>query len=270
MTEIKNITNIFNLKTETNEIIEIIEKKCTHYENCLQVFAKCCNKYYDCHLCHNEQNNHKLNRKLIKKIKCVNCTTENDVGNKCKGCNIEFAKNFCNICNVWCNKYKDIYHCYDCGFCRVGKRENYYHCNKCNLCLSLNCIDSHNCENIDKSDNCPLCLSGLHNADSGILILKCNHFIHEKCLDEIIKNTDKSKKIPCCLLCKKSVVNFLKYESIFDKNIKDYELPCIYQKWTTNILCNDCCVKSTVKYHTTYHKCQGCKSYNTTIIGVNK
>ena len=103
MTEIKNMSNIFNFhnniqtqipKTSTNV------KKCTHYKNNIQVFAKCCNKYYDCHLCHNESNDHKMIRRKIFKVKCMNCNCENPPINNCIDCNIKFAKNNFILINI--------------------------------------------------------------------------------------------------------------------------------------------------------------------------
>ena len=56
MSEIKNITNIFNFKkTETT-----IKKTCTHYINNVQIYASCCDKYFDCRLCHNDLTNHQI------------------------------------------------------------------------------------------------------------------------------------------------------------------------------------------------------------------
>jgi threonine dehydrogenase-like Zn-dependent dehydrogenase len=53
-----------------------MNKKCLHYSNNVLVFAKCCDKYYDCHLCHNEKNDHKLVRKEIEILGSRNCTNE--------------------------------------------------------------------------------------------------------------------------------------------------------------------------------------------------
>ena len=253
-----------------NKQKEKIIKKCTHYENNIQVYAKCCNKYYDCHLCHNEENNHKFNRYSLNKIKCTDCSTENNLGNTCIECKVTFAKNHCNVCNIWCSKLNNMYHCNDCGICRMGKKEDFFHCNKCNMCLSVNCKDSHNCGNISMDEDCPICLDKIFNSGKDIILLKCSHLIHDLCLKAHIKSCDQNDKIAGCTLCKKSVVKFSSYESKFDKYIQNYPMPDHYKNWTTDILCNDCCVKSNVKYHSKHHKCIGCKSYNTSIVNVNR
>ena len=70
--------------------------------------------------------------------------------------------------------------------------------------------------------------------------VKCLHTIHDNCLKELIKSTDKTKKIPCCTLCKMSVVNFNKYELLFDNYCRESSMSYYYSNWKNNILCNDC------------------------------
>jgi hypothetical protein len=86
----------------------------------------------------------------------------------------------------------------------------------------------------------------------------------------IILNTNKDRKIPCCPLCKKSIVDNIKYEKKFDKKIKENPIDDYYKKWNTDISCNDCLKTSNIKYHDIYHKFNYCKSYNTNIIKINK
>lgn len=271
MKSIKNINNIFNIETKTpEELANIVTRKCTHYDNNVQIYASCCNKYFDCHICHNEETKHHVYLKKVDKIKCIKCNTENGITNKCKNCSIQFGKSHCNICNIWCNKLNNIFHCHECGTCRAGKREDYFHCKNCDGCLSINMKDNHVCKKINEKVDCPICLCNINYVDDTIILLKCKHLIHEKCLNEQIQRTDRKKRIPCCVLCKKSVVDYKSYEHIFDRNIENTEMPLFYQKWKTNILCNDCNVKSKVKYHFDHHKCNDCKSYNTTILDVDK
>jgi RING finger/CHY zinc finger protein 1 len=272
MNEIKNINNIFNFNNEINTGIynKKIIKTCDHFKNNIQVFAECCNKYYDCHLCHNEKNNHKMVRKKIYKVKCINCNCENPPINNCIDCNITFGKKNCNICNIWCNRIDDMFHCEDCGLCRQGNKKDFYHCKTCDICFSVINKDTHKCERYNINDNCPICLNNLYNNNDSTMLLDCNHLIHSKCLKDLIKNTDKNKCIPRCTICKKSVVYTEKYEKKFDNYILENPLPKHYDNWKTEILCNDCCEKTTVKFHTTFHKCTKCKSYNTTKIDVIK
>lgn len=265
MTDIKSIDNIFNILncTETK-----ITKKCTHYNNNLQVYANCCKKYYDCHLCHNEEEGHNMNRLNISKIKCITCSTVNSPSHECKSCNTSYSDYHCNICNLWTTNKEGAFHCNKCGGCKIGKAEDYYHCDTCNICFLKSKTSRHVCTTIDKNAECTICLNKIFNIKYGIVLLTCKHLIHKECLDELIKSTNG--KIPGCTLCKKSVVDHTKYEHIFDNFIRENQLPEYYSKWSTDILCNDCTQKSNVKYHNTYHKCTSCKSYNTSIMNVNK
>jgi hypothetical protein len=102
-------------------------------------------------------------------------------------------------------------------------------------------------------------------------LLNCSHIIHANCLESLIENTDKDKKIPNCLLCKKSVVKFDTYETKFDNYCRE-SYDEYYKNWTNEIVCNDCLQKSTVKYNKIYNKCKNdnCRSYNTTILNTIK
>ena len=268
MSEIKNISNIFNFKKTGTTI----KKNCTHYKNNVQIYASCCDKYVDCRLCHNDSTDHNIIRNRTNQIKCTNCSTENDVVTHCKNCKVKFGNYHCNKCMIWCDKFKsnEVYHCDKCKCCRVGNPENYFHCDNCNLCLSINCIDNHNCNYINEEDDCPICLDKLNTHGEKMVLLKCHHVIHDNCLGELIKNTDKTKKIPCCTLCKTSVVDFNKYELSFDNYCRESSMPSYYSNWKNDILCNDCNKKSTIKYHNTYNKCINCKSYNTSVINTIK
>lgn len=263
---------------ETHPLIEIsnipknITKKCTHYKNNLLVYADCCNEYFECHICHNEEKGHILNRPLINKIKCINCNSINKIGTHCTNCKIEFALNHCKICKIWCSNLKNIYHCHKCGRCKVGEKSKYYHCDECNLCYSYNCKDIHICKivNNNKMDNCPICLNKILDNMQQISVLRCSHLMHKECYNSLIKNSNENGRIPSCTLCKKSLHDPIKYESIFDRAIENYQMPENYNNWISEILCNDCNEKTNATYHIMYHKCSKCKSYNTNVCNVIK
>jgi RING finger/CHY zinc finger protein 1 len=241
---------------------------CIHDDIKMNIYAECCNKYYGCNLCHNENSDHRIKLKKINKIKCLNCYKENPITNECIECKTSFSKKFCNICNYWSNK--NFYHCYDCESCRIGDEKKYFHCKKCKICLNISSIDNHKCRTIDEDVNCPVCLNKINDSNKKIILLHCNHFIHKECGDLIILNTNTDKKIPCCPLCKKSIVDIIKYEKKFDKKINENPINNYYANWNTDISCNDCLKNSNIKYHDIYHKCNDCKSYNTNIIKINK
>jgi hypothetical protein len=196
----------------------------------------------------------------------------NNLSDKCKKCKIIFSKNFCNICNILRNK--KITHCDYCGKCVYGSKNKLYHCFKCNSCTSINRIFTHKCIEEkcikEKEEDCPICLEKILLESQDCHKLLCNHNLHNKCYDELIKNTNIDKKIPRCTLCKKSIVSIKDYEKIFDKKILENPVDNYYKNWKTNISCNDCLIKSKVSYHNIFHKCKNCSSYNTDIINIEK
>jgi len=251
-----------------------IAKSCKHYKNNLKIYTQCCDKYYDCPKCHNKNESHVLDIKNINIVKCLSCNTDNNLlnnSNNCINCNMNFGNYKCLECKIWCNKNKSAYHCYKCKSCKIGDINNSYHCDKCNLCLSVSTKYIHKCINLNIEINniCPICLDDINNCKDIILLLKCHHSIHKKCYDELIKHTSSSK-IPSCTLCKKSIINPLKYENKFDFMIKKDPMSNYYKNWKSNILCNDCNIKDDVKYHSHYHKCISCSSYNTSVLDVKK
>ena len=63
-----------------------INIECKHYQrNCL-ILAECCQKFYPCRICHDEKEDHKINRYLTK-MKCKLCNEIQDVSNECITCN---------------------------------------------------------------------------------------------------------------------------------------------------------------------------------------
>jgi hypothetical protein len=43
-------------------------------------------------------------------------------------------------------------------------------------------------------------------------------------------------------------------------------MPPEYRHWRSDVLCNDCEMRSVVAYHFLYHKCSHCGSYNTKLV----
>ena len=114
---------IYNKNTKTYNLII-----CDHYDrNCLLECPKCL-KFYQCRLCHDEHEDHKIDRFSVKNIKCKLCKTVQPPSNKCKKCLIEMAYYYCSICNLYDNDEKKIIkHCEFCGICRIGINK---HCHK--------------------------------------------------------------------------------------------------------------------------------------------
>mgnify|MGYP003953801139 CR=1 FL=1 len=174
---------------------------CEHYDRECYILCNICNKYYSCRFCHDNKEEHKINRHNINYIKCINCNTEQKSKQQCITCNIIMGKYFCDKCGLFDSSDKDIYHCNKCKICRTGKKEIYYHCDKCNGCYNKKCKNNHKCiENITK-DNCCICLSDMFNSREGMQILKCGHVIHVSCFKEYIKYHVR------CPLCKDFIFN---------------------------------------------------------------
>ena len=284
----KKIQELFNLKAKQNnnnnydnnnnnnnsksqediignpDNIEEIEINCSHYErNCL-IIAKCCNKIYPCRICHDENENHKMNRHETEKIKCKKCKTIQDISNKCINCEIQFGEYYCEICRLWKTSETPTFHCDKCKICRIGKRDLYYHCDKCNCCISKS-NENHNCiNNIFKTD-CSICMENLFNSRENISQLRCGHAIHQKCLNEYIgKNNFR------CPLCKKSITDLTEQWNIQRYMNEIQPIPDDYKDWIQKIYCFDCQNHSYTKFSLISFECYKCCSFNIQQIDVIK
>lgn len=63
--------------------------------------AECCKKFYTCRLCHNENENHEIDRYKIKTVKCLKCGEVQSISNKCTNCHIQFARYYCDYCHFY-------------------------------------------------------------------------------------------------------------------------------------------------------------------------
>ena len=261
---------------------------CKHYNRYTYQVSKCCNKVYPCRLCHDENENHKINRHDIDFMKCIYCNCFQKVNSCCTNpeC-FKFNKDhkyFCKICNFWnddkdnilkvINSYlindvsitREVYHCDKCGICRLGKRENFIHCDSCNLCLPKKTFDNHVCKLNVKEENCPICLRSLWNTQNETThLLDCGHCVHSSCFIQNIQSGNYS-----CAVCKKSMIDLTDMWRQIDAALESHNMPDEFKDWTADIYCNDCEKKTNTKYHFSYHKCQECGSYNTVIDNINK
>jgi hypothetical protein len=249
---------------------------CEHYLRECDILAPCCNKYYSCRLCHDddEENefDHKVDRTKVIKIRCRKCQKEQTPDQKCVNddCQTEFGSYFCSICNLWeSNPDRDIFHCHQCGICRVGKVEELFHCEKCVMCLNIQLKDNHKCLEKSFQTACPICSEEMFDSTSNASLLPCGHTMHAECYKEYVKHSYK------CPLCKKTVADL----SIYWQNLKDQvdtliipNIPYEASNWKTEIYCNDCGEKTTVKYCFQYHQCTNseCGSFNTDILNIIK
>ncbi len=282
---------IFQLMNPSKTEEKIFSKKilhCTHYNINNYIVTKCCNKIYPCRLCHDENEDHTLDRFDIDLMKCDFCKCIQKVNSCCL--NPECFKykvdhfNYCRLCNLWSNNQSfdkkiinsylidniktavDIYHCKDCGICRMGCQKNFKHCKKCNLCINIKIFDSHPCLINSKDQNCPVCLKEVWNSvKDSPTILKCGHTMHSSCLNQCLNSQNYF-----CSICKKSIIDLSDYWNYIDQYVENSNMPEEYNNWTSDIYCYDCQKKSNTKYHFAYHKCKSCQGYNTVIDKINK
>lgn len=114
---------------EDEEIIT--ELGCSHYKRNVKVQCAACEKWYPCRLCHDEAEDHILPRKLTKHMLCMLCGHAQKASDTCTKCGESAASYYCSICKLWSDDVdKHIYHCDDCGICRVGHglEKDFFHC----------------------------------------------------------------------------------------------------------------------------------------------
>jgi uncharacterized CHY-type Zn-finger protein len=114
---------------------------CQHYKRNVKVQCYDCRHWYTCRHCHDEIEDHALNRKATENMLCMACGTPQKAADTCSKCGIEAACYYCDICKLWDNNArKKIYHCPDCGICRrgAGLGKDYTHCQ-----VSLHHLEPH-------------------------------------------------------------------------------------------------------------------------------
>lgn len=104
---------------------------CKHYKRNVKLQCSTCSRWYTCRFCHDEAEDHSLKRRETKNMLCMLCGCAQPAGEECTYCGHPSARYFCNVCKLWDDaSEKSIYHCNDCGICRVGQGlgKDFYHC----------------------------------------------------------------------------------------------------------------------------------------------
>lgn len=110
------------------------ELGCAHYKRNVRLQCAECQKWYTCRLCHDAVEEHTLPRKLTRHMLCMICGHPQKASDTCVRCGETAASYYCNICKLWSDDVnKHIYHCEDCGICRVGRglEKDFFHCKVC-------------------------------------------------------------------------------------------------------------------------------------------
>lgn len=117
---------------ESSETVE--EPKvlgCAHYKRNIKLQCSACDRWYTCRFCHDDVEDHSLNRRETKNMLCMLCGCAQPASEECSQCGERGAWYYCSVCKLWDDdSKKSIYHCNDCGICRVGQGlgKDFYHC----------------------------------------------------------------------------------------------------------------------------------------------
>ncbi|CAB4009456.1 RING finger and CHY zinc finger domain-containing 1 [Paramuricea clavata] len=160
---------------------------CSHYKRLCYVKFECCDNFWPCHRCHNNQSTcgrKKLKSRDTQMVKCVYCNKEQQFGQFCCDCGAKFASYFCGLCQHLTGNDDHPYHCQKCGICRIhGDRS--FHCDVCGVCLDVQLRGNHKCREGSAHDECCICLE---DAFTGCQILPCSHKVHKECATQMIRS----------------------------------------------------------------------------------
>lgn len=258
----------YSIVTDSDKTPSYFDEKnrvygCKHYQRGCKLQAHCCGKWFPCRFCHDEVSDHTIVRSLTSTMMCMHCSFVQPAAQKCVNCSACVAKYYCDVCKLWdSDPTKNIYHCNDCGICRIGQGlgKDYFHCKKCNVCMAISLQGNHKCIERNLESDCPICGEYMFTSTTTVIFMPCGHCIHYKCHQEYIKTNYQ------CPTCFKSLANMSDYFNRIDEMLAAHEMPAEYKNWVSFVLCNDCERKSEAKYHFLYHKCAHCSSYNTKIL----
>lgn len=256
MTEEQKSKKIFKLMSQKTIKKKKHNVECSHYYGRQGYFRySCCNEYYKCSECHNENENHIC--AVLVDMKCANCDLIQSPNYSCSDCSNNIANHYCSKCKVW----SDV---------------ELHHCDTCSKCVSIRYltryeqIDNHKKKTIEEHkkdhkidenvDICAICQSQIPYY-SAYVKTKCNHNMHYKCHQKYIKSLEGANHF--CPVCKKTIGNERSEVWEMIKNeIDSYIIDPIYENVQVKIYCNDCEGRNEVRYTMGYHMCPSCESIN--------
>lgn len=256
-----------NEKDIINIMIQDSIYNCGHYIRGCKYLSPCCNKIYNCRLCHDEEyendlnNFHKMNNSDTIKIICKNCDTMQEFNQYCKSCNLCFGKYYCDKCKfVDDDENKKYFHCDECGICRRGKNGEYEHCKKCERCFLVGHNEKcKNTKNLNKE--CPICFDDLFYSTDTTMPLSCGHNVHTNCYISSLKSGNLK-----CPVCRKTMAKNHHYDALLKLMVNTSQMPEEFKDKKVNILCQDCEQKSIVNLNLIAMFCPNCDSHNVTQI----
>ena len=233
---------------------------CMHYKRNVKLQCYTCKRWYTCRFCHDDAEDHVLPRQDTENMLCMICKTPQPASQTCSTCGEQASCYYCSVCKLWNNDPgKAIYHCDDCGICRLGDGlgRDFFHCKTCVVCMSIGVQSTHRCIERSTKCDCPICGEYLFTSAGTVVFMKCGHSIHETCFKEWCRASYK------CPICSKSVVNMESQLRSLDRQIDAQPMPEEYRHTRAYVHCNDCSMKGTTRYHWLGLKCERCESYNT-------
>ena len=237
---------------------------CKHYKRNVKLQCSTCRRWYTCRLCHDDAEDHVLPRAETKNMLCMMCNTPQAASQTCKMCGNQAACYYCAVCKLWNNDpEKAIYHCDDCGICRLGQGlgKDFFHCKTCVVCMSIAAESTHRCIEQSTKCDCPICGEYLFTSSKTVVFMRCGHAIHDNCFHQLCRSSYK------CPMCSKSVTNMESQFRNLDRHIAAQPMPEEYRGTKAYVYCNDCSLKGLTDFHWLGVKCSMCESYNTTMLG---
>ncbi|KAK7208041.1 hypothetical protein BZA70DRAFT_224298, partial [Myxozyma melibiosi] len=226
---------------------------CQHYQRGVKLQCSQCEQWHSCRFCHDEvEDSHQLVRYETRNMLCMRCLLPQPAAQDCRGCGTRVARYYCDICKLWDDDpEKSIYHCADCGICRIGEGlgKDFFHCKTCNVCMSIQLENAHRCIEHSTECNCPICGEYMFTSTMTVVFMSCGHSIHQQCYYQHTKNSYK------CPTCARSIINMESQFRLLDREIERQALPEPYNLWRSVVYCNDCSAKSEVPFHFLGLKC---------------
>lgn len=155
-----------------------------------------------------------------------------------------------------------VYHCDECGICRIGGRENFKHCETCGMCIDVEVFDDHKCQAGKFMSKCTVCFEDLFTSRNACHELPCCHSLHWDCF------RDLSKVDIRCPICKKTMFPDEDIEEMWSGLREDIAIQPLPPSETrvVDLVCNDCEKKdSNRRWHPLGVECLHCNSFNTSI-----
>ncbi|XP_028402767.1 uncharacterized protein LOC114525578 isoform X2 [Dendronephthya gigantea] len=167
---------------------------CFHFQRKCYVKFECCDDFWPCHRCHNNQSlcgNKSRKSREISMVKCAKCRKVQQVSQSCSHCDAKFADYYCVTCKHLTGKESGTYHCDKCGVCRIHKDRS-FHCDICDVCFEEQ-RESHVCPEESGHEKCCVCSQ---DAFTGYQTLPCSHRVHRECENQIRRNG--RRRCPIC------------------------------------------------------------------------